>query len=220
MVNGLRARWVWLFDLCSVIIRLPISVGSYLNLNLIARIALPFYLAVMATMVWVERTSSRGQEVAAEPVDATTPEEAADSVALAEAAEAAEVAEGAEAAEALMTEQSAQAAETKTVVMQVAHAAQPVQVVDAALRQQMDQVITQQVQQEVRRAFAQQASDLAAEQREREACVICMDNLRSHSFLPCMHRCVCAECADQVMRGPRQCPMCRASTAEARRAYL
>jgi hypothetical protein len=42
-------------------------------------------------------------------------------------------------------------------------------------------------------------------------CVVCMDETRSHAFVPCGHRCVCEECSGVLMATAQpRCPVCRA----------
>jgi len=41
-------------------------------------------------------------------------------------------------------------------------------------------------------------------------CVVCFEQPFTHAFVPCMHRCVCADCADRLEKtGVRSCPLCR-----------
>jgi hypothetical protein len=45
---------------------------------------------------------------------------------------------------------------------------------------------------------------------EESQCVVCMDASTSHAVLPCMHKCVCAACAQQLLeQGTSCCPICR-----------
>lgn len=46
-------------------------------------------------------------------------------------------------------------------------------------------------------------------------CCVCMAKAKTHALLPCGHRCVCASCADAVVRRCQTCPICR-STVEQR----
>ena len=78
------------------------------------------------------------------------------------------------------------------------------------------------------------AADLAAEARRSRAkgedrsseCAVCMDKPRTHAFLPCLHRCVCADCALKIMgaattvAGARQCPYCRVPASAAQEVYM
>eukprot|EP00235_Prasinoderma_singulare_P002757 CAMPEP_0119165658 /NCGR_PEP_ID=MMETSP1315-20130426/5283_1 /TAXON_ID=676789 /ORGANISM="Prasinoderma singularis, Strain RCC927" /LENGTH=631 /DNA_ID=CAMNT_0007158955 /DNA_START=126 /DNA_END=2021 /DNA_ORIENTATION=- len=59
-----------------------------------------------------------------------------------------------------------------------------------------------------------------ASHEERE-CVICLDKPRTHAFLPCMHRCVCADCAVKCMQeGSPHCPLCRSMAIDCRAVWL
>mmetsp|Transcript_91881 Transcript_91881/g.134279 ORF Transcript_91881/g.134279 Transcript_91881/m.134279 type:complete len:205 (+) Transcript_91881:490-1104(+) len=41
-------------------------------------------------------------------------------------------------------------------------------------------------------------------------CVVCMECVGDHAFLPCGHRCVCKEDADALrLKPPLKCPLCR-----------
>lgn len=40
-------------------------------------------------------------------------------------------------------------------------------------------------------------------------CVVCMDHQTSIIFMPCRHRCVCAECDALIKKSAMECPMCR-----------
>jgi hypothetical protein len=53
-------------------------------------------------------------------------------------------------------------------------------------------------------------------------CCICLDDVQlseMHALLPCMHRCVCAACADMLLAEARPCPKCRESVARAARVF-
>lgn len=43
-----------------------------------------------------------------------------------------------------------------------------------------------------------------------EDCSICLAAPKSHAFVPCGHRCVCSDCAAEVIRSAQGCPLCRA----------
>ena len=42
-------------------------------------------------------------------------------------------------------------------------------------------------------------------------CVVCFEKENEYAFMPCRHKCVCRECAKEVAREFRQCPICRRS---------
>ena len=44
------------------------------------------------------------------------------------------------------------------------------------------------------------ASAAVGEEEEDSSCVVCMDDECTHVFVPCGHVCVCATCAEAVMR--------------------
>ena len=51
-------------------------------------------------------------------------------------------------------------------------------------------------------------------------CVICLDEPRTHAFVPCYHRCVCEKCCRQVCAGASaSCPICRVDIAQAVRIF-
>ena len=50
-------------------------------------------------------------------------------------------------------------------------------------------------------------------------CVVCLDEKKTHMFTPCHHRCVCEGCADSIMGGTKECPMCRANVKGLLRVY-
>ncbi len=45
--------------------------------------------------------------------------------------------------------------------------------------------------------------------KEKETCIICMDNDRDTLIEPCKHMCLCAECAQALKENTNLCPMCR-----------
>ena len=55
-------------------------------------------------------------------------------------------------------------------------------------------------------ASAQLTSEVGEDENE---CIVCMEGVRTHAFVPCGHQCVCASCADGFARRPLVCPMCR-----------
>jgi hypothetical protein len=45
-------------------------------------------------------------------------------------------------------------------------------------------------------------------------CCVCLDEAKSHAFVPCGHLCVCAECAESIMSSlKKECPSCRGPAA-------
>ena len=47
----------------------------------------------------------------------------------------------------------------------------------------------------------------------KETCVVCMDEKRTHIIMPCGHYCLCEECAEKINKGTgtKKCPICRGS---------
>lgn len=54
------------------------------------------------------------------------------------------------------------------------------------------------------------------DEKQRDECVICMDNKNTHIILPCAHKCVCFTCAQQKLV---KCPICRAKISEIKKVY-
>jgi len=55
-------------------------------------------------------------------------------------------------------------------------------------------------------------------------CIICMAEPRSHAFIPCGHRCVCAGCSAGILAAERKasaaCPICRAPAGGAIQIFM
>ena len=51
-------------------------------------------------------------------------------------------------------------------------------------------------------------------------CVVCLGAEREVILLDCGHVCVCADCADELIRGSHLCPVCRASISSVMPAYV
>ena len=54
---------------------------------------------------------------------------------------------------------------------------------------------------------------------EDAECCVCMEAAKSHSFIPCGHRCVCETCADNIMTTTKECPVCRGISMLACKIY-
>ena len=52
---------------------------------------------------------------------------------------------------------------------------------------------------------------------DREACVVCLDEPKSHILAPCGHQCVCGPCSERLVQG--HCPVCRAAVTMAVRVF-
>jgi len=50
-------------------------------------------------------------------------------------------------------------------------------------------------------------------------CVVCLDRVASHSFVPCGHRCVCEACGEQLMQASSLCPTCREKAVMVMRVF-
>ena len=55
---------------------------------------------------------------------------------------------------------------------------------------------------------------------ESVQCVVCLGAEREVILLDCGHVCVCGDCADQLIKGSHPCPVCRATIASIRPAYV
>ena len=54
---------------------------------------------------------------------------------------------------------------------------------------------------------------------ERE-CVVCMDEVKTHAFVPCGHFCVCDRCAAEIMASSKkECPNCRGAATQTMKIY-
>lgn len=47
------------------------------------------------------------------------------------------------------------------------------------------------------------------EDMEERLCVICLNNDRDTTVLPCRHMCMCHECAKELRKQTSKCPICR-----------
>jgi hypothetical protein len=56
------------------------------------------------------------------------------------------------------------------------------------------------------------------EAADKDCCVVGLVETRSHVFIPCMHVCVCEECAAAISDGT--CPLCRSVYSSVTRVYL
>ena len=50
-------------------------------------------------------------------------------------------------------------------------------------------------------------------------CCVCLDGNKTHAFVPCGHKCVCATCAAKIMEQDATCPMCRAECSMFMRVF-
>jgi len=50
--------------------------------------------------------------------------------------------------------------------------------------------------------------------------VVCMEQEKTHIFIPCGHKCVCKACADVVMKDVgAKCPLCRKKASQVYRVF-
>lgn len=49
---------------------------------------------------------------------------------------------------------------------------------------------------------------------EESACVICLSAPRSTVINPCLHKCLCYNCASELRQQNAVCPLCRSAIAE------
>ena len=61
---------------------------------------------------------------------------------------------------------------------------------------------------------------LLRDAKNQAVCVVCIDQEKTHTFLPCGHRCACADCARQVLSRTRRCPLCRSPSTGAIQIYV
>ena len=52
---------------------------------------------------------------------------------------------------------------------------------------------------------------------DREACVVCLDEAKSHALVPCGHKCVCGPCGERLAQG--HCPVCRTAVTMSMRVW-
>ena len=66
-------------------------------------------------------------------------------------------------------------------------------------------------------AFREQAAKFA--KKNTKWCVVCFERENSHAFMPCRHKCVCKECARQVVEKYKKCPICRNDAVSAQKIF-
>ena len=62
-------------------------------------------------------------------------------------------------------------------------------------------------------------SATAAQDDDDTMCVVCFGKEKTHAIMPCLHQCLCAECADAVMGRDKTCPICREPALMAGKVY-
>lgn len=61
---------------------------------------------------------------------------------------------------------------------------------------------------------------LLRNEKNQSVCVVCIEKEKTHTFLPCGHRCACADCAREVLSRTRKCPLCRSPSTNAVQVYV
>lgn len=71
--------------------------------------------------------------------------------------------------------------------------------------------------------------DVSAYALDSSECVVCLDKMRTHAFLECMHLCVCGGCAEELLDKDQwrntvhaegaECPLCRTKSIKIRRVF-
>ena len=77
---------------------------------------------------------------------------------------------------------------------------------------QQTQKELQQTQQELQQAQQKLEQQLGDDSQCKNECCVCMEQPRSHMFLPCRHFVVCGDCASSVHKDKGKCPTCFAAT--------
>ena len=55
---------------------------------------------------------------------------------------------------------------------------------------------------------------------EAQLCSICLSEPKTHAVLPCLHKCMCADCAARVCAVPHaQCPICKGASSGVGRVW-
>ena len=49
---------------------------------------------------------------------------------------------------------------------------------------------------------------------------ICLDKEITHTFTPCGHMCVCDNCAGELIKTKKKCPMCRNNIESSLKIYI
>ena len=62
--------------------------------------------------------------------------------------------------------------------------------------------------------------DSSCDEDGKYECSICLDEKKTHAFMPCGHMCVCTTCAASIMASSRKCPICRVVGRNCVKVYL
>ncbi len=63
-------------------------------------------------------------------------------------------------------------------------------------------------------------ADLESKLKDSLQCKVCMDSKCSVILMPCMHVCLCEDCAEDIRAADGKCPMCRADFASVGKIYI
>ncbi|KAH8065898.1 hypothetical protein JL722_286 [Aureococcus anophagefferens] len=63
-------------------------------------------------------------------------------------------------------------------------------------------------------------ADLESKLKDSLQCKVCMDSKCSVILMPCMHVCLCEDCAEDIRAADGKCPMCRADFASVSKIYV
>ena len=66
-------------------------------------------------------------------------------------------------------------------------------------------------------AAEQGAASGQVQDPDSEACVVCLDEAKTHILAPCGHQCVCGPCSERLVQG--HCPVCRAAVTMTMRVF-
>jgi hypothetical protein len=50
-------------------------------------------------------------------------------------------------------------------------------------------------------------------------CIVCFERENDYAFMPCRHKCVCKQCAQNVLNNYKKCPICRVAITTANMIY-
>lgn len=50
-------------------------------------------------------------------------------------------------------------------------------------------------------------------------CIVCFERENDYAFMPCRHKCVCKQCAQNVLNNYKMCPICRVAITSANMIY-
>jgi hypothetical protein len=90
-----------------------------------------------------------------------------------------------------------------------------------SLSMQSDALRLQQMQAQLGSSVVPPAAPAPQPGAEETQCVVCFDAPKNHVLVPCMHMCVCEECAERLVSfKPPRCPVCRATIEQTARVFF